>query len=125
MPEFETSPKQRKAIESLILTGSITESAAAAGVHRKTIHEWLKQVGFKAALKSAESDALDNLQRELVSLSSEATATLRDVMGDSDAGIGHRLRASEIVLTNLLKLRELVNLDSRLSILEARLGNER
>lgn len=125
MPEsVTTTPKQQKSIEALVLTGSVTEAAKVAGVNRKTVHAWLKQPAFKLALKEAEAEALDNLSRELVSLSSEATATLRGVMGDDSAGLGHKLRAADITLANLLKIRELAGLEDRVTRLEEQLNNE-
>ena len=71
-----------------------------------------------------EAEALAALSRTLVALGDQAVAVLRDAMRDSTAPINARLRAADMVLSRLLQLRELVNLDRRLSNLEARVNEE-
>ena len=112
------TPKQQKAIEALVLSGSVTEAAKAGGVNRKTLYVWLKQPAFKLALKEAEATALDNLSRRLVSLSDKAAGTLETVLDDLSTSAGHRLRASDIILSNLLRVKELVDLEARILALE-------
>ena len=42
--------------------------ARAAGVHHDTFHRWLKQPAVLAAVREAESQAVDELSRSLVRL---------------------------------------------------------
>jgi phage terminase small subunit len=113
----KVTPRQLKAIETLLTTGDKTEAAKTAGVSRKTIYRWLKQDAFKQALAEAEAEALDALSRELVALGSKATATLKGAMtGNTPAAT--KVRAADIVLARLLQLRELVTLETRVLALE-------
>ena len=120
----KVTPKKRKAVEALLTKADIKKAAEAAGVSRKTLYRWLKDADFLAALAEAEAEALATLSRTLVALGDQAVAVLRDAMRDSTAPINARLRAADMVLSRLLQLRELVNLDRRLSNLEARVNEE-
>jgi len=117
------TPRQRKAIESLLTSGNVKEAAEKAGVKRQTVYKWFKQPKFKAALADAQRTALESLSRALVRLGDKATATLENAMGDQDAPLGAKIRAANIVLANLLRLWELVNLEQRVADLEAKLSD--
>lgn len=112
-------PKQRKALEALIISGEVTQAATAAGVSRETVYKWLKEPEFKAALSQAESEAIGNLSRALVMLGEQATETLRAAMSDNEAPAASKVRAADIVLDKLLKLRTLFSLEERITRLEA------
>lgn len=110
------SSKQLKTIETLLTHGSVDAAAAAAGVSRNSIYKWFKDETFVAELRKAEAEAVQGLSRALVGLGEKATKALADAL-DSDK-IAIRLRASEIVINNLLRLRELVDVEARLTELE-------
>lgn len=112
------TPAQQRALEALLLAGSITEAATLAGSTRQALHRWLADPAFVAALREAESEALAALSRRLVTQGEQAAAALTDAL-DPSQGIKDRLRAAEIVLNNLLKLRELLDFEQRLAALEA------
>lgn len=113
--------EQYQAIAALVTTGTITAAAKAADRAPKTIHAWLKQDDFQKVLREAESAALENLSRELVGLASLAVATLRSVMASDTTSASVSVRACEVVLSNLLKLRELYDHEQRLAALESAL----
>ena len=117
--------KQRRCIEALVITGDVTQAAAAGNVARKTVYQWLKSADFREALKEAEADALDNLSRRLVSLADKAASVLETVLDDKKASNSQRLRASEIVLSNLLRMRELIDHEERLAAVERAAGIEK
>ena len=114
----KVTPRQRKAIESLLTQGDAKRAAEVAGVSRNTLYRWLKQDRFKAALAEAEAEALISLSRALVRLGDKAATTLEDAMDDGDAALSARVRAADIVLSRLLQLRELVDLEGRIVKLE-------
>lgn len=116
----ELRPNQRKALEALLATGSITQAATAAGVARKTVYNWLKEPNFGIALKAAEVEALDNLARSLISLAPAAVEALARVLDDPAATHTQRIRAAEAILSNTLRLRELHSIEARLTALEQR-----
>ena len=62
------SPKQRKAVHGLVLTGSVAGAAEYAGCCRDSIHRWTRQPAFAHALHEAEADALDAVSRRLLRL---------------------------------------------------------
>lgn len=116
MAENLTS-KQYKAIEVLLTTGNITKAAEAAGVTAKTVHVWLKSEPFRAEVQAGEALALESLSRSLVALGEDATQALHDAMSKTNPP-GARVRAADIVLSRLLQLRELVELEQRIAALE-------
>ena len=115
----KVTPRQKKAIEALTKTGQVTQAAEAAGVARKTVYQWLHQEAFSRALDAATTEALAELSRQLVALGSLAVDTLRGVMTDTEATQSARVRAADILINRLLQLRQLVDLEERVSRLEA------
>jgi transposase-like protein len=118
------TPKQRKAVEALLTTGEVTAAAQAAGVSRETLHRWLKQPGFQAAVRDAEARALDDLSRLLVRLGRTAAGTLAKAMNDPTTPWATRVRAADASLGRLLQLRELATLEARVVELERLTGLE-
>lgn len=117
------TPGQHKAIESLLTTGNTTEAATTAGVNRSTLYRWLHDETFVAALRAAEQQAVANLSRNLVGLGDAAAAAFRDALNVGQ-GIPVRLKAAALVTDRLLRIRELVELEARISELE-RLAKEK
>ena len=120
----ELSPKQRKAVAALLGTGEVKAAAAEAGVHRDTLHRWLKEPAFLQAVRQAEAQALDELSRLLVRLGRTAAATLAKAMADPAAPYATRVRAADASLGRLLQLRELATLEARVAALEEAAGVE-
>ncbi len=50
------TPKQRRAVETLLATGEVAAAAREAGVSRDTLHRWLKQPLFGQAVREAEAE---------------------------------------------------------------------
>lgn len=112
------TPQQRKAIECLLTTGSITEAASAANVNRSTVYKWRKKPEFVDALKEAEAEAVEGLSRQLAGMAEQAAGAFRDALhGGQDIKV--RLRAAESLTDRLLRLRELITLEQRVAALEA------
>lgn len=118
------TPKHFLAIEALLTHGNVAEAARAADVSRDTVYRWFKDRTFKHALKAAEADALEGLSRDLVRLGRKAAATLEAALTDERAGTSTKVRAADIVLSRLLQLRELADLEQRVSWLEERIRRE-
>jgi phage terminase small subunit len=114
--------KQRKAVEALLMTGEVTAAAKDVGVHRDTLHRWMNQPAFLAAVRDAEARALDDLSRLLVRLGRTAAATLAKAMNDPAAPYATRVTAANASLSRLLQLRELATLEARVRALEAQAG---
>ena len=114
------SAKQHRAITALLTSKSVTEAAVATGQGERTIYRWLSEPDFRQALSAAEGDLIDVATRRLLQLQGSALDTLEALLGDgADASAGVRLRAAQVTLDHLLKLREMRDIEQRLAALEA------
>jgi hypothetical protein len=121
MPKIESLPaNQRRAIRALMTKPTIEAAAKFATVSESSLYRWLAEDTFRAALLEAEGDALDGAARRLVALSEAAIAVITQILVDRDAPALVRLRAAETVLSNMLRLTELRNIESRVSALEGK-----
>lgn len=112
------SPEQVKAIEALLTEGNKAAAARVAGVDRSTLYRWMtSDANFQAALEEATAEMLKEFSRGLVRLADKAIGALEAALG-SRQRIAVRLRAADIVTARLLAVRELVDLEGRLSALE-------
>ncbi len=118
----EITGKRRRAVEALLSTGEVSAAAREAGIHRDTLHRWLKEPVFLQAVREAEAAALDELSRLLVRLGRTAAATLAKAMSDPAVPWATRVRAADASLSRLLQLRELAVLDARVTELERMSG---
>lgn len=116
--------KQERAILALLSTRSVAEAAALAKVGERTLWRWLSDPLFRVSLAGAEADMLDAATRRLLQLQDEAIGTVQAIMQDCEASAGVRLRAAQAVLDYLLKLRELRNVEQRLTALEMAYARE-
>ena len=117
MPKNLT-PRKRKALEALLTSGDISQAANTAGVSRDSVYRWLRDPDFQTALSNGTQAALQGLSQSLLTLGAAAAKTLQAALEDTTAPLTTRLRAADIVLTRLLQMRELVDLDKRLTELE-------
>ncbi len=117
MTEKDTiTPKQRRAVEALVSTGSRREACRAAGIAPRTLYRWLKQSAFCEALGKAQEQALADLRSRLLALAGRAGDVLEASMRADDARL--RLRAADTVLSRLLQVYEAVELTQRVEKLE-------
>jgi transposase-like protein len=114
------SPKQRKAIESLLTSGTVADAARAAGVTRDSLYRWLKDEHFARALRDAEGLALEGLTRSLTMLGDKAVAALVAVFDDEAAPHAVKLKAAAIVFGNHPTYLQTTALAERISAIEAR-----
>ena len=109
--------RQHKAILALLSTKSVSEAAQQAAVPERTLWRWLGDPQFRAHLAGAEADLLDAATRSLLQMQGNALETVQTIMQGSESD-AVRLRAAQTVLDHLLKLRELRNVEQRLTALE-------
>lgn len=115
----QLSTKQRTAVEALLTTGEVKAAAAIAGIHRDTLHRWMKEPVFLAAVRQAETLALDELSRLLVGLGRTAVVTIATAVSDPGTPTATKVRAADVALGRLLQLRALAQLEARVQALEA------
>jgi AcrR family transcriptional regulator len=93
------SPVQAQVIQVLAKGSTVTAAANAAGIHRTTIHHWLRtQKEFAAALEQAHEEYVEQLRDELQELSGLALSKMRELLDDPNTPASVRLRAALAVL---------------------------
>ena len=114
----ELSSRQQRAIAALLTTKSMSEAASSAGVGERTLYRWLAEdEAFRAGLARAESELLDTATRRLLALQGQAIETLEHLLSSAESE-SVRLRAAQVAIETSLKLRELRDIDQRLTALE-------
>lgn len=112
--------RQRRLIEALLTGKTISQACQVAGVGRRTYYRWVKQPHFTEALQQAEADLLTASMRRLLSMQGAAVDGLQDLLNDPALRPSDRLRAVQMVLDGVLRLRNAVELEARLAELERR-----
>ena len=113
------SPRQRRGIMALMSAKDTRAAAVIAKVSERQLYRWLNDPAFVAELKAAEGAAIDQAVRRLSELSGTAIDALSSAMTDGTTATGARVQAANVALSQLLRLRELHDLEQRLAALEA------
>ncbi len=115
---------RRKADDQLVLAlacGATAETAARqAGVSARTVYNRLQDPAFKHRLRGVQADIL---QRTAGALTAAATESVRTLLELQKPGMppATRLGAARAVLEIGLKIREIVELETRIAALEEQL----
>jgi transposase-like protein len=117
------SSKQRKAIAALLSQRTIEDAANRIGISSRTIYRWMESDVFRTALLDAECQAVDEATRRLIGGKDTALDTLADLMVKAESESVRRQAASNW-LAQLLKMRELRNIEQRLIALETTIYGE-
>lgn len=117
--ENETlSAKQWTFLESLLATGEMTASAAAAGVSRRTAHVWVKLPQFDAAYRAERRRLLQTATATLQRYAVGAARTCVTLMADRTIAPAVRLAAARTILDLAFRGAEIEDIGSRLDALE-------
>jgi hypothetical protein len=115
----EISAQQQRAITSLLTAKNVAAAAKDAKVGLRTLHRWLAEDGaFKRALSAAEGELINTATRRLLTYQEHAITVIASIMADKAHSATVRLRAATVIIDTMLKLRELRNIEERLSALE-------
>ena len=112
------SPRQHKALRALLTETTVAGAAIASGVGQSTLYKWLSDQTFRQALAQAEGEAVAAAGRKLVALAQTALDELDRAMTDPQTPAPVKVRACEVVLTNLIRYREVAQFETRLAALE-------
>jgi hypothetical protein len=117
----------KKVDESLILAlacgASVEAAARQCQVSERTIYRRLKDAAFLAEVRDARAEMVKRSAGMLTAASGEAVRTLMSLQKDS-VPPAVRLGAARAVLEIGIKVRELVDLETRIAALEAQAGLE-
>ena len=95
-----TLTTQQEQVLALISAGAtIAGAAQSAGIHRNTIHNWLRSAPeFQQAHDQARQAKALYWQEQAEELAADALATIRTLMADPKTPAATRLRAAQIIL---------------------------
>ena len=127
MADFDgLTPKQLAALEALITARTFGEAAKTAKVDRSTLRLWLNEdPAFRAAYKAIRAEAFDSLSLGLTALGEKAVEAYRDVLeGPALPGAATLGRVADSIISNIFRLRELVELEERMATIEAQLASK-
>jgi SEC-C motif/Homeodomain-like domain len=96
------TPVQAQVIHALAQGTTVTAAATAAGIHRSTIHDWLRtQPEFDQAVRAARDEYRLTLRDNLCELSRASLATLRALIEDPQTPAAVRGKLALAVLCQL------------------------
>lgn len=104
------SSKQIKALQALLTYPTIKEAAKAAGVHERTVREYLKQEEFKATYASECRQLLDGATRQAQRALSPAINALREIALNDGESAQARVSAARSLLEYGLRMTEITDI---------------
>ncbi len=116
--------KQQKAITALLSERTLGAAAKKAGIGERTLYTWLTEKELRAALRSAENDLLETVTRRLSAGQTLALDTLETLI--TKAKHESTRHAAAVSWLNLsLKFIDVMNIDERLTALEAAINDNK
>ena len=93
------TPAQAQVVEALAQGQTVTAAAEKAGIHRTTIHNWIRnQPQFKAAVQTAQSEYAAEVNDSIHELAAHALLTLHDLLRDISTPHAVRLKTALAIL---------------------------
>ena len=109
--------KQLRAIPIIISARTVTEGVKLAGISKGVFYQWMKIEHFRQEFISQQNDLIETALKELKGLSTDAVEELGKLLkGTQNESI--KLRAISLVIEYVLKMKELEDVELRLSALE-------
>tara|TARA_B100000315_G_scaffold208387_1_gene203651 strand:+ start:150 stop:518 length:369 start_codon:yes stop_codon:yes gene_type:complete len=110
------SRKQDAAIGALLSHPTISAAAQSVGLGEATLRRWLKEPDFLGAYRATRRDALEHCVVLLQKAGSAAVEALQQSLQATSEGV--RLRAACAILDYSMKGAELLDLETRIAVLE-------
>ncbi len=114
----DLTPRQQRTIAALLAARTVREAAKQVKVPERTVYTWLGETSFRAALYAAEGHLIDAATRRLLHHQDMALSVILHLMANPENPASVRLKAAQAVLDQLLRLRELRNIEQRLTALD-------
>ena len=90
----DLTPRQCRAVEHLAAGEAIGVTAAAVGVHRRTLLRWKELPAFVDAVEAAVLELTDVHRAGARAMLAEALTATRDAIGRGDSALAGRMLAS-------------------------------
>lgn len=119
------TPRQRALVAALASGKSGRDAARAIGMSERQFWRHMENPLVRAALVAAQDEALGDVVRQMNAGAADALEVLREVMADKRQPAGVRVRAAAIWLEQGFRAREMLDLATRLTVLEEAIGNDR
>ena len=98
----QLSPIQDQIVVALANGASLSDAAAAAGIHRNTVGNWRRNSAFfRAEFAQVQYDRALLLREQTESLAATAIDTIRAILTDPQASPSVRLKAALAILNQL------------------------
>lgn len=110
------SPVQKNVIAEIVKHGKVEPACKQAGIAKSTYYEWLKIPEFAHELKKQQNEVYENSISGMKYLFTKALEIQEQLLNSSDERI--RLRVSNAVINNTLKVLEANTLKDRLKTIE-------
>jgi hypothetical protein len=111
------TPKQFKGVAALLSSKTIADAALKAQVSERTLFTWLEDADFRAEVRKAEMQTVENATRRLLNGQNLALDTLEDLTTKARGESVRRL-AAESWLNLSMRYNEMRDVESRLTELE-------
>ena len=115
---------QRRALEALLTSPTISAAARACGLSNRTLWRYLGDETFKAELRKRQDEAVTAVTAALAGLTGEAVQALHDLLADSDTSASVKARVALGWLSERRKAVELDDLAQRVAALEERIKSD-
>ena len=116
--EGPLTPKQHRAIESLLVAGSHAEAAKSAQVPLRTLQSWLTEPEFVKEYKRLQRLASEEFATQVGVAAKDALSTLKRNLTCGSPGV--EVRAALGLMRNVIDFKELQGLNERLDAIERR-----
>ncbi|HKP37186.1 MAG TPA: hypothetical protein VJT71_10020 [Pyrinomonadaceae bacterium] len=122
--EFSLTPKQEKAVITLLNEPTLKEAATSAGVTETTLWRWMQEEAFRSAYMEARRAAVQRGIARMQSATCEAVETLRSVMNDQTSKGSERVSAAKAIIEFAYKGIDIEDVAARLAVVEALLKDK-
>jgi hypothetical protein len=102
--------------------GTLRDAAQRASVPERTAYRVAKNPKFRRLVRKCRSRLWKSLAGQLVAASADAIATLRKVATSDESPATARVAACRTIIDSALKLKDQIDVDTRLRVLEERLA---
>jgi hypothetical protein len=121
--ESGLTPQQQKLLATLVGNSNIQAACRIAGVARSTAHLWLKEPAFREELQRQRDTLFCDALATVKTHAAQAVKELAGLLSAPDERL-RRLVCND-VLGHALKIRELEDIERRLTAVEARLEGQK